>query len=134
MNEIYTRITELCKQKDVSGYRMCKDLKIQPSLLTDLKAGRQSSMSYKKASRIAEYFGISVQYLLTGSDEEQEEDIDRTPTVVVSAYEKKLLECWRRSTDDEKETIFTVLKKYGLPYPQEEIEQSHSASSTKKVG
>lgn len=133
MNEIYTRITDLCKAKGVSGYRMCRDIGIQPSLLTDLKNDRQNGMSYKKASRIAEYFGISVEFLLTGSEEEKAVGPERE-TVSVSQYEKQLLQCWRMATDDEHETIFTILRKYGLPYPQEETERSRSASPAEKVG
>ena len=69
MNEIYARITDLCKQRGITGFRLCKEVGLQPSLLTDLKAGRQSSISYKKAAIIADYFGVSVDYLLSGKED-----------------------------------------------------------------
>ena len=64
MSDLYTRIAALCEGKGVSGYRMCKDIKIQPSILTDLKMGRQSGLSAKNADKMAAYFGVSVGYLL----------------------------------------------------------------------
>lgn len=67
MSDLYNRIMSLCEEKGVSGYRMCKDIKIQPSILTDLKMGRQSGLSAKNADKMAVYFGVSVGFLL-GTD------------------------------------------------------------------
>ena len=64
MSDLYNRIMSLCEKKGVSGYRMCKDIKIQPSILTDLKMGRQSGLSAKNADKMAAYFGVSVGFLL----------------------------------------------------------------------
>ena len=67
MSDLYKRIISLCKEKNVSGYRMCKDIGIQPSILTDLKMGRQNGLSAKNADKMAAYFAVSVGYLL-GTD------------------------------------------------------------------
>lgn len=64
MSDLYNRIISLCEEKTVSGYRMCKDIGIQPSILTDLKMGRQSGLSAKNADKMAAYFNVSVGYLL----------------------------------------------------------------------
>lgn len=64
MSDLYNRIMSLCEEKGVSGYRMCKDIGIQPSILTDLKRGRQSGLSAKNADKMAAYFGVSVGFLL----------------------------------------------------------------------
>lgn len=64
MSNLHKAITELCEKKGVSGYRLCKDTGIQPSILTDLKMGRQKSLSAVNAEKIANYFGVSVGYLL----------------------------------------------------------------------
>lgn len=68
MSELYLRITELCKRKGISGYRLCKDTGLHPSFLTDLKNGRQSGISARKASVVAEYLGCSEEYLLYGRE------------------------------------------------------------------
>lgn len=64
MKGLYETISELCKQKGISGYKLCKEIGIQPSLLTDLKMGRQSSLSAKNMDKVAKYFDVSVGYLL----------------------------------------------------------------------
>ena len=64
MSELYDTIQALCQARGISGYHMCKELGIQPSVLTDLKMGRQKSLSAKNADKIASYFAVSVGYLL----------------------------------------------------------------------
>ena len=62
---------DLCESKGVSGYRMCKDTGIQPSVLTDLKMGRQKSLNAKNANKIANYFGVSMDFLLDGVEQQK---------------------------------------------------------------
>lgn len=64
MGTLYERIAQLCTKRDISAYRLCKDIGIQPSVITDLKKGRKSGLSAKNADKIASYFGVSVGYLL----------------------------------------------------------------------
>lgn len=71
MVELYKVITSLCEERGISGYRLCKDTGIQPSILTDLKKGRQKGLSAQNAEKIASYFGVSVTYLL-GNEQKKE--------------------------------------------------------------
>lgn len=64
MLNLYNVIAQLCGTKGISGYRLCKEIGIQPSILTDLKVGRKQSLSADTLSKIAIYFGVSVDYLL----------------------------------------------------------------------
>ena len=64
MSNLYNRLQELCEEKGVSGYRMRKDVGIQPSIMTDLKMGRRASMKVETAQKVADYFGVTVGYLL----------------------------------------------------------------------
>ena len=64
MSKLYETISNLCDSRGISGYRLCKEIGIQPSILTDLKMGRKSSLSSKNADKIARFFGVSVGYLL----------------------------------------------------------------------
>ena len=68
MSELYKRMASLCEEKGITGYRMCKDLSIQPSIVTDLKMGRRSGLKAETANKIAEYFGVTVGYLLGETD------------------------------------------------------------------
>lgn len=53
MSELYKRIMSLCESSGMSGYKLCKKAEIQPSVLTDLKMGRQSGLSAKNLEKIA---------------------------------------------------------------------------------
>lgn len=64
MTDLYKTILSLCKNKNITGYRLCKDIGIQPSIITDLKSGRKKSLSAAIANKIASYFGVPVSYLL----------------------------------------------------------------------
>lgn len=69
MSPLYNRIDELCKQRKISGARLCREIGIQPSILTDLKYGRQKGLSAVTAQKIAAFFSVSVAYLLGEENE-----------------------------------------------------------------
>lgn len=71
MGELYELISELCEKKKVSKYRMCKDIGIQPSAMTDLKSGRKKGFTAEIANKIADYFGVTVGYLLGEEEKEK---------------------------------------------------------------
>lgn len=64
MCTLHSRITELCKERGVSGSRMCLDLGMSKSTMSDLKSGRKKSVTAETAQKIASYLGVSVEYLL----------------------------------------------------------------------
>lgn len=64
MGNLFTVLQKLCDEKGITGYRMCKDVGIQPSIMTDLKMGRRVGVNAETASKIANYFNVSVDYLL----------------------------------------------------------------------
>ena len=66
---IYDRISSLCTQRGITGGKLCSDLVLSRSLLTDLKMGRKKDLYATTAYKIAKYFGVSVGYLL-GFEEE----------------------------------------------------------------
>ena len=72
MCTLYERIIYLCEQKGVAGSRMCLDLGLSKSTLSNMKNGRSSTLATKTAQKIANYFGVTVGYLL-GEEEEQKE-------------------------------------------------------------
>lgn len=64
MSNIYNIIVSLCDSKGISTYRMCKDIGMQPSVITDLKKGRKQTLHPDSLKKIAVYFNVSVDYLL----------------------------------------------------------------------
>ena len=73
MNETYLRIEELCKTKGINVTVLCKRCSIPRASLTDFKMGRNKSLSASTLQKIAEYFSVSVEYLLVGEAPSSEE-------------------------------------------------------------
>lgn len=70
LNTIYERIEGLCKKAQINITIMCKESGVPRSALSDYKAGRTKSLSADKLSKIASYFGVSVDYLLGNEKKE----------------------------------------------------------------
>ena len=64
MTPLYTTISTLCAQRGITGNKLCSDLCISRSILTDLKMGRKKDLYATTAYKIAKYFDVSVGYLL----------------------------------------------------------------------
>lgn len=64
MYEIYE---QLLQKLGVSSYRVCKETGIAQSVISSWKAGI-SSPKHDKLKKLADYFGVSVEYLLTGKE------------------------------------------------------------------
>lgn len=69
MCTLYKRIQELCKANGISASRMCLNLGLSKSTMSDMKSGRKNGVSASTAQKIASYFGVSVGYLLGEENE-----------------------------------------------------------------
>lgn len=69
MSELYERIEQLCKSRNINITTMCKESGASRSSLTDLKSGRKQNLSVDTLSKISSYFCVSVDYL-AGKDED----------------------------------------------------------------
>lgn len=70
MANLYENIENLCKNRGVNVTLMCKESGASRGSLTDLKSGRKQSLKYETLDKIATYFGISVDELVTGEQKE----------------------------------------------------------------
>ena len=107
MGTLYERIIALCKERGVSGSRMCLELGLSKSTLSDMKSGRTKGVSTATAQKIASYFGVSVGYLL--GEEEKEEK----PTAEDDGLSEnmKLLIDFAKSVPEEKvELVLKVMR------------------------
>ena len=66
MADLSENISKLCQNHGITGGRLCTELGFSRSTLSDLKAGRINSLSSQKLQKIADYFSVSVDTLLTG--------------------------------------------------------------------
>lgn len=104
MCTLYERIQELCKAKGVSASRMCLDLGLSKSTMSDIKNGRKKGVSTGTAQKIASYFNVSVGYLL--GEEQKEIPLDKPePT----EREMRILEALRSKTPAEQKALLTLL-------------------------
>lgn len=70
MSDLYERLDALCKESKISGAKMCLDLGMSKSFMTELRKGRAKSIKVETATKIADYFGVSVDYLLGNRQKE----------------------------------------------------------------
>ena len=105
MCTLYERINELCKKKGVSGSRMCLDLGMSKSTLSDLKSGRKKSFTIDTAKKIASYLGVSVEYL-SGEEKEKEPIVEDE----FSERRKKLIDFASSVPEDKIDLVLRVMQ------------------------
>ena len=106
MGTLYERLSFLCEQRGIKGGRMCVDLGISKSLMTDLKSGRKKGVNAETAQKIASYFNVSVGYLL--GEEEKEK-----PTVQddgLTENQRLLMDFAKSLSEDEAAVALRLLK------------------------
>lgn len=64
---MYEIFLKLLKQKGVTAYKVGKETGIAGSTFSDWKSGR-SVPKQEKLQKIADYFGVTVDYLMTGEN------------------------------------------------------------------
>ena len=100
MGSLYENILELCEQKSIRPGRLCDDLALSRGLITDLKMGRKKSVNAQTAQKIAEYFGVSVGYLL--GKESAPDELEQVDLAFYGEY--KALD------DEEKEAVRDMVR------------------------
>ena len=104
MDNLFTRIETLCTQKDIRPGRLCDELGLSRSLMTDLKMGRKKSVNAETAQKIAEFFGVSVGYLL-GQQPDHNGQTDILDKVDIAFYGE-----YKELNDEDKETVRDMVR------------------------
>lgn len=68
MGKVSDIIDARLKELGIKGSKMCDDLGISRSTLTELRKGRATTLKAERAVMIANYLGVSVDYLLGKED------------------------------------------------------------------
>lgn len=71
---MYEVFEQLLQKYGVTAYKVSKETGITQSTLSDWKRGR-STPKTENMKKIADYFGVSVEYLMTGKNEQKEKEI-----------------------------------------------------------
>lgn len=84
---------------------MCTDLGISKSILTDLKSGRKSGISTTNAKKIADYLGVSIDYLLEGKENPADVSADRADPM-----DDHIMDLVKQLTPDQRSLLLAQLK------------------------
>ena len=110
MGTLYEKIINLCENKGVSGSRMCVDLGLSKSTLSDLKKGRTKGISVPTAQKIAGYFGISVDELYGRDSAESEKKTTIQTDDDLSETHMKLIELAKNLSVEDAAMLLAALQ------------------------
>lgn len=105
MNELSERIEKLIYEKNISRTELARQIGTKESTVRNWSV-RDSSPSVEAAYKVAQYFGVTVEWLVTGTDKEDS----------LSAEEKELLELFRTLDERDKQTILTLSRSLEAQY------------------
>lgn len=102
----------LCKTKGVTAYQVAKSTGVTTSTLSSWKKGRYAPKD-EKLQKLADYFGVTVQYLRSGDDVERDERMEKIAKGIhehlanrealgITNEEWDLLEAYRMLNDEGK--------------------------------
>lgn len=107
--EIIERIYETLNQKDKRAYELCEKLGVRTSTMSTWKA-RQNDPPARYMKTIADFLGVSLDYLLTG----EEAPVRKTTT----PEEDELLELFRSLPEPKKYEFVGELKGFLKAYTE----------------
>lgn len=116
---MYEIFEQLCKKFSVTPYRACKETGLTTATISNWKAGRYTPKA-DKLQKIADYFGVTIEYLMTG--ESSSEDPSSTLTARDERDIEKILENTRNQLLNQEGLMFD-----GKPASPEAIDSILSA-------
>ena len=144
MSELYNLIESLCKEKGTNITAMCKAAKISRAPLTELKMGRSKTLSSATLSKIAAYFGVSVDYLLGNKEKpapesrnglsiKEQKDLARKLEKMMDELEESgdLMFDGDPASEEAKESIRNALA-MGLEYARKVNREKYNPYKNKK--
>lgn len=72
MNEIYDRYKAIRDSRNVKDSQVAKETGITKSTFSEWKSGKYTPKQ-EKLQKIADYFGVTINYLMTGTDDNEEQ-------------------------------------------------------------
>ena len=108
MSDLYSNIHALCEKEGIKNGTLCANIGIRRSFLSELKAGRTKSLSAEVLSKIAAYFNVSVDYLLTG---EQKENPPQQPQSKIDAAVERIRKKLESMPTAQREALMNLIEK-----------------------
>ena len=120
-----TRLKELRTARKISQTTLAKKLGASQSMVTKWDTGKREPTQLSLL-KVAEYFGVTVDYLLGRTDNPLTVATEQTPYEQVTPFEKEFLQRYRRLSDIEQAM---VCRQLGLEHPAETRLRAKKASS-----
>lgn len=110
---MYSIFEQLLQLKGITPYKLSKELGIATSTLSDWKNGR-SVPKMDKLQKIADYFNVSVDYLMNGETKDEKYYLnDETAQMAQEMFENKnlrvLFDAARDASPEDLQTVRTML-------------------------
>ena len=112
---MYSIFEELLQKHGVSTYKVSMETGIAQSIFSSWKRGI-SKPKQDKMQKIADYFNVSVEYLLTGKEKEGGETYyinEETKEIAQKVFENKnlrmLMDAAQNATPEDIETVHSML-------------------------
>lgn len=109
MSNLYNRIEELCKENNESITTMCKEAGVSRASLSDLKMGRNQSLSAETLSKIAAHFGVSVDYLL-GEENKKKAPTENGERDILDEVDIGFYNGYKELDDADKEVLRDMVR------------------------
>lgn len=105
---MYEIFEQLCKEKGVTAYRVCKSTGITTATISNWKAGRYTPKQ-EKMQKLADYFGVTINYLMTGKEESESSPDSQTQKITGTRRSRTLTVAFFRSTITAAITTSTMV-------------------------
>lgn len=99
MCNLYERIKESCTRKGITVSAMCLALGMSKSVMSDLNSGRKKTLSSDTLGRIAQYLGVSADYLLSNQPAVQTDVLEEVDIAFYGDF-KELSETQKEAVRD----------------------------------
>lgn len=113
--KMYEIFEQLLQSYGISAYKFCKETGISQSTISTWKA-KKNLISGELAKKIAEYFHVSVDYLMTGKEKEGGENYylnEETSKMAQDIFENKelrvLFDAARDASPEDLQTVHSML-------------------------
>ena len=104
MTDLYYRIEDLCHINSITITKMCRDISLSRSVLSEFKAGRTKQLSERNVKLIADYFGVTPEYLLV------REELPYFMKSDFSATDIEIIKLLPSLSDDDKLILYDTIR------------------------
>lgn len=112
---MYEIFEKLCAENGVTPYRVCKETGITTASISNWKAGRYTPKQ-DKLQKIADFFGVSIEYLMTGEEKERgeryylnEETAEMAQTLFGNRNLRVLFDAAKDASPEDLKTTYDML-------------------------